>query len=205
MSVVGQVTAGDVVLVHAAASGVGLAVVQLVVAAGATALVTVGSRDKLDMLTSELGAAGGAIRHDGPWLETIQKLLPPGKTGVDVVLDPVASGYVESNLAILAVDGRWVLYSLMTGPSIAEGPAKSFLASLAKKRLSLLATTLRTRPKAFKRMLVSRFEREVLPKIADGRFRHVIDKEYDGLRHAQAAHKHMESNAGSGKIVLAVA
>ena len=54
-------------------------------------------------------------------------------------------------------------------------------------------------------MLVSRFEREVLPKIAGGHFAHVIDQVFDGLRHAQAAHTHMESNAGSGKIVLNVA
>ena len=205
MHVVGHVTAGDVVLVHAAASGVGIAIVQLLVAAGATALVTVGTREKLDMLTSQLGASGGAIRHDGPWLETIKSQLPHGKTGVDVVLDPVASAYAQSNLDILAVDGRWVLYSLMSGPGIAEATAKSFLGQMQKKRLSLQATTLRTRPRAFKQMLVARFAREVLPMLASGRFVHVIDKEFEGLQHAQAAHAHMESNTGSGKIVLMVA
>ena len=128
--VVGQVAAGDVVLIHAAASGVGIAATQLVVAAGATALVTVGTREKLDMLVREFAAAGGAVRHDGPWLDKITSLLPSGKKGVDVVLDPVASSYAQQNLDALAIDGKWVLYSLMSGPSIGEETSKTFLAQV---------------------------------------------------------------------------
>ena len=71
--------------------------------------------------------------------------------------------------------------------------------------LSLHATTLRTRPRAFKKDLAERFAREVLPKLAAGTMQHVIDREFHGLHDAQAAHEHMESNAGSGKIVLHVA
>ena len=203
--VVGQVAAGDVVLIHAAASGVGIVATQLVVAAGATALVTVGTREKLDMLVGEFGAVGGAVRHDGPWLDKITSLLPSGKKGVNIVLDPVASSYAQQNLDALAIDGKWVLYSLMSGPSINDETSKTFLAQLAKKRISLLATTLRTRPRPFKQQLVARFSNEVLPQIADGRLRHVIDKQFDTLGDAQAAHEYMESNAGSGKIVLHVA
>ena len=81
----------------------------------------------------------------------------------------------------------------------------AFLAQLAKKRISLLATTLRTCPRPFKQRLVARFASEVLPSIAGGRLRHVIDKQFDSLGDAQAAHEYMESNAGSGKIVLHVA
>ena len=202
---VGHVGAGDVVLIHAAASGVGIAAVQLVVAAGATALVTVGTRDKLDMLVQRFGAVGGAVRHDGAWVDTIAGLLPAGKKGVDVVLDPVASNYVQQNLDSLAIDGRWVLYSLMSGPAVPETTAKTLLAQLAKKRISLQATTLRTRPRAFKQQLVARFAKEVLPLIAAGQMTHVIDKEFGGLADAQAAHAYMESNAGAGKIVLKVA
>jgi len=201
---VGQVQTGDTVLLHAAASGVGLAAIQLVVAAGGTAFVTVGTKAKLAQCLSA-GAAGGAVRHDGPWLETITTLLPVGSKGVNVVLDPVASGYAKQNLEVMSVDGRWVLYSLLSGPSLPEDVAKSFLGALAKKRISLLATTLRTRPKAFKQHLVSRFSREVLPKLASGAMVHVIDREFGGLSQAQAAHDYMETNANVGKIVLTVA
>ena len=202
--VVGKVAAGEVVLIHAAASGVGIAAVQLVVAAGATALVTVGSTDKLHMLTSRLGASGGAVRHDGPWLETISGLLPAGHKGVDLVLDPVASGYAKQNLEVLGVDGRWVLYSLLSGPSLPDDLGKTFFGQLAKKRVSLLATTLRTRPRPYKKRLVERFASEVLPLLASAKMVHVIDRQFDGLAHAQAAHDYMESNANSGKIVIAV-
>ena len=201
---VANVQAGDVVLIHAAASGVGMAAVQLVVAAGASALVTVGTREKLSICVEKLGALGGAVRTDGPWLETITQLVPFGKKGITAVLDPVASGYAAQNLEALTIDGRWVLYSLLTGPSLPEEVAKSFLGIMAKKRISLLATTLRTRPLEYKRRLVQRFSAEVLPKLASGSFRHVIDQQFVGLEWAQAAHELMESNANAGKIVLAL-
>lgn len=113
--VVGQVVRGETVLVHAAASGVGLAAIQLIRAAGATALVTVGSSSKLE-LCKRLGASGGAIRHDGPWLETITQLAPGGK--VNVVLDCVAGDYALQTVSALAIDGRWVLYSMLSGPGV---------------------------------------------------------------------------------------
>jgi len=199
---VGHVSAGEVVLVHAAASGVGIAAVQLIVAAGATALVTVGTRDKLELLTSRMGATGGAVRHEGPWLETIKAMLPKGCKGIDVVLDPVARDYAAQNLDILGVDGRWVLYSLLSGPALPDEQAKAFFGSMAKKRISLLATTLRTRPRPYKSTLVHRFARDVLPKLASGQMVHLIDTTFRGLEHAQSAHELMESNANAGKIVL---
>ena len=201
--VVGKVQAGEVVLIHAAASGVGVAAIQLVMALGATAIVTVGSQDKLDLCV-RLGAVGGAIRHDGPWLDTVAALA--GKGGkVQVVLDPVASNYAVPNLEALAIDGRWVLYSLLSGPSLPDDLGKTFLGSLAKKRISLLATTLRTRPKAFKLALVQGFSKDVLPTLGvKGGFEHLIDTVYDGLEHTQEAHERMESNANSGKIVLRI-
>ena len=79
---------------------------------------------------SHSGEVGGAVRHNGPWLEQL-KAFAPMASGVDVVLDPVASGYAESNLDALRMDGRWVLYSLMSGASLPDPVAKSFLGSLA--------------------------------------------------------------------------
>ncbi|KAL1500619.1 hypothetical protein AB1Y20_013271 [Prymnesium parvum] len=197
---VGKVQAGETVLVHAAASGVGMAAVQLVVAAGATALVTVGSAEKL-AFCQRLGAAGGAIRHDGPWGETIAALAPGGK--VDVVLDCVAGGYASQTLSVLATDGRWVLYSMLSGAALApEELGKTFLAQLMKKRLSLLATTLRTRPLPYKQRLVEQFVAGALPRLAARRMEHVIDREFRGLEEAQAAHEYMQADANAGKIVI---
>ena len=181
----------------------GIAAIQLVREAGALAFVTVGSEDKLRLLIDRIGAVGGANRHDGPWLETL-RAAPSLAGAVDVVLDPVASSYAEQNLEALAVDGRWVLYSLLSGPGLPEAVGKGFLGALARKRISLLATTLRARPLAYKAALVDGFARDVLPKLASGRLEHIIDRTFPGLAHAQAAHDYMETNANAGKIVLRV-
>ena len=74
---------------------------------GAKAFVTVGSADKLQLCVARLGAVGGAMRHEGAWIEKL-KAEPSLQGAVDVVLDPVASNYAEQNLEALAVDGRWV-------------------------------------------------------------------------------------------------
>ena len=203
---IGKVQAGETVLIHAAASGVGLAAIQLVAAAGAQPLATVGSADKLALCQS-VGAAGGAVRHDngGRWADTIKELAPKG---ADVVLDPVLSSYVEQNLEVLGLDSRWVVYSMMSGAALAPELAPSFLVSLFKKRVALLPTTLRTRPLAFKQALVRGFAAAALPNIGRegaGAMRHVVDTTYKGLDQAQRAHEHMESNTNAGKIVLVLA
>ena len=203
---VGKVNQGERVVVHAAASGVGVAAIQLVKAAGAEAFVTVGTDEKLRLCVDKLGAASGAVRHAGPWLPKLQEWLSGsgGAAGVQVILDPVASAYAEQNLEALAVDGRWVLYSLLSGPSLPEATSKAFLGSMAKKRLSLLATTLRARPIAYKKALCDAFSRDVLPALAAARLEHLVDRTFAGLEHAQAAHDLMETNANIGKIVLTV-
>ena len=204
--VVGKLAKGERCVVHAAASGVGVAAIQLVNAAGGSAFVTVGSTEKLKLCLDRLGAVAGAIRQDGPWVEKL-KGTEAMRGGAELILDPVASNYAEQNLEALAIDGRWVLYSLLSGPGLTENASKAFLGSLARKRVSLLATTLRARPMHFKAELVSRFSREVLPHMADGeasKFDHIIDKRYSGLAQAQVAQEYMESNANVGKIVLRV-
>ena len=209
---VGQVKAGDTVLLHAAASGVGIAATQLAVAAGATVVTTASSEEKLAAV-AKLGAAGGvATPRDPatglllePWLPKALALLPDGKTGFDVVLCCVGGAYAEQNVTALATDGRYVLYSLLTGPNMGD-VAGTFLSKIMAKRGSLLATTLRGRPVEYKAELVRRFGASgALEKLASGEYTIVIDKEFSGLGALQAAHDHMESNANIGKIVLSLA
>lgn len=199
---VAGVKRGEAVLIHAAASGVGLAAIQIVVALGAIPVVTVGSKDKLDVCV-EYGAAGGAIRHDGDWITKVAALSPT--KCFQVVLDPVAGAYAAQNLEALAVDGRWVLYSSLSGSAMGDELSKTFLKALMVKRISLLATTLRARPLEYKADLVRRFARDVLPQLGrPNGMRLAIDWHIQGLERAQAAHDYMESNANIGKIVLGV-
>ena len=163
LHLVGSVKSGEYVLIHAGGSGVGLAAVQLAKAAGALPLVTAGSTDKIEAAV-RLGALGGAQRHEGPWAEKISALTKGA--GVSLVLDCVGSPYWEQNTEVLTTDGRWVLYGLLGGPAV-EGP---LLGKLLRKRIQLLATTLRARSVEYKRELVRRFTAEALPKLADGTF-----------------------------------
>ena len=73
------------------------------------------------------------MRHDGPWLDTVAALAPQGK--VDVVLDCVAGAYAAQNVEILRLDGRWVLYSLLTGPALPDDLAKTFHVGFWRKKV----------------------------------------------------------------------
>ncbi|EGD74174.1 quinone oxidoreductase PIG3 [Salpingoeca rosetta] len=193
---VGSVKKGDYVLIHAGASGVGLAAVQLTVAAGAIPVVTVGSPEKLASAVA-LGAVGGANRHEGPWIDTALKFTD-GK-GFNLVLDCVAGSYWEQNAQAVALDGTWVLYALMGGADI-DGP---LFRTLLKKRVTLVGTTLRTRSLDYKRRLISQFTQTSLPKFSSGQFKVSIAKVFP-LDQVADSHTFLEENKNTGKIILQV-
>lgn len=103
----GGLKAGEKVLVHAGASGVGSAAIQLCKAFGSPVWVSVGSPERLAYCQG-LGAAGGVVRNAN--LDELEQLGP-----FDVILDPVGAGYGQLNLKVLARDGRWVIIGLMGG------------------------------------------------------------------------------------------
>ena len=119
-----------------------------------------------------------------------------------MILDCVASTYASQNVEALAVDGRWVLYSVLTGPKLDDSVAATFLGKLLAKRASLLATTLRARPIAYKAKLVAAFDAATNFQAGFGGYEVVVDRVFTGLDAAQEAHDYMESNANVGKIVV---
>ena len=121
-----------------------------------------------------------------------------GGAGVDVLLDVIGGEYWERNLASLAVRGRMVLVGTMGGGSV-----DTDLRPLLFKRLRLHGTVLRSRPIEEKIALTNQFKRHVLPLITSGAIKPVVDCVYP-LADAAEAHRHMETNANFGKIVLAV-
>jgi putative PIG3 family NAD(P)H quinone oxidoreductase len=133
---------GQKVLLHAGASGIGSAAIQLCKAFGNPCWVSVGSAERLAYCEA-LGAQGGVVR-DGD-LESLRDLGP-----FDVILDPVGGNYAALNLKLLAQDGRWVLIGLMGGRE-----AKLDLAQVLAKRVQLLGSTLRSRDEQFKADLFS--------------------------------------------------
>ena len=121
---------------------------QLVKLAGAKAIAVAGTESKLEYAT-QLGAVATANYKSEDFSEIVEKVTE-GK-GVNVILDCVGGSFWEKNAKSIAMDGRWVLYGLLGGPTV-EGPLLRFLLS---KRVQLMATTLRTRPLRYKVRLLS--------------------------------------------------
>lgn len=184
---------GERVLAHAAGSGVGTAAVQLAAAAGATVYGTVRSEAKRGRVL-ELGAA----RVFAPEQFAAEAQTATGGAGVDVLLDFVGAPYLQQNLEALALRGRMVVIGTMGG---ADGRLDFGL--LMRKRLRIFGTVLRSRSRAEKAALTERFGAHVLPLLASGRVRPIVDRVYP-LEEIAQAHTYMESNASFGKIVLRI-
>ncbi len=191
---IGRLQAGETVLIHAGASGVGTAAIQLAREAGARVFVTAGSERKL-AVCRELGAEVAINYTHGSFAPAV--LDATGKRGVNLVLDFVGASYWEQNISALALDGRMVLIALLGGATVAQVN----LGALLGKRIQLTATTLRSRSVEYKIQLTRDFAGFALPRFADGRVKPVIDRVFP-WEQASEAHQYMEANRNIGKIVL---
>jgi putative PIG3 family NAD(P)H quinone oxidoreductase len=193
---IGRCAPGERVLIHAGASGVGTAAIQLAREVRADVLVTAGSPEKLAACRG-LGARIALNYREGPFAPAV--LDETGGRGVDVLLDFVGAPYWEQNLTCLATDGRLVLIATMGGSEV-EG---ADLRALMRKRVQVTATTLRARSLAYKAELTRQASAFLLPRLEDGRVRPVLDSVF-ALEQAAEAHRRMEENRNTGKIVLAL-
>lgn len=191
----GGLTSGRVALVHAGASGVGTAAIQLAKAIGARVVVTT-STGKVDACRA-LGADLVVDYTQDDFVE-LARDLTDGQ-GVDVVLDVVGGDYVDRNVDALAIGGRIVQVGVMS-----REPGLVNVAKLLPKRAAIVGTVLRPRPLEEKIAVTQRFGREVLPLFESGRLAPVIDRHYP-LDEIAAAHERMQANANIGKIVVDVA
>ena len=186
---------GERVLVHAAGSGVGTAAVQLARAAGAFVYGTSRTADKLGRLR-ELGLNEGILLGDdiNILVEATQKLT--GGAGIDVIVDLVGGAYFAANIEALALRGRIVCVGTTAGAI-----SQVNIGTLMRKRATVIGTVLRARSTDEKAKAVRRFAAHVLPLVERGDIRPVIEAVY-AAEEIRAAHEHMESNRGFGKIVL---
>lgn len=191
--VLGGLTSGRWALVHAGASGVGTAAIQLAGALGARIAVTC-SAGKADRCRS-LGADVVLERSPSDWLSALVDAVPDG---VDVVLDVIGGDEIDRNLRAVRTDGTIVQVGLMGG-----GATSVNAGLLLAKRIRWIGTTLRSRPIERKIAVCQRFAREVLPRFADGSLAPVIDRRFP-LDEIVDAHRLMESNANVGKILIDV-
>ncbi|MEX0600713.1 MAG: NAD(P)H-quinone oxidoreductase [Rhodothermales bacterium] len=191
----GRVDAGKTVLIHAGASGVGTAGIQLARAVGARVFVTA-SKGKHDVCL-DLGAEEAVDYRTEDFAERIHELT--GGRGVDVIVDFIGGPYFERNAASLALDGRLILLAMLGGSRVEHVDLRTLFA----RRASVFASTLRSRDQSYKIRLARDVVRDIVPKFEDGSLRPVIDRVLPWTRVAEA-HRVMEENQNIGKIVLQV-
>ncbi len=180
------------VLVHAAASGVGTAAIQMCVATNNPVFVTAGSDEKVEQCIA-LGADAGWNRKAGSFLEAVTRW---GE--VDVALDPVGANYLADNLACMAVDGRLALIGLLGGAQTDIN-----LGALLMKRVRLIGSTLRARSVGYKSRVMEGLRENVWPEIEAGNIKPVVHAVLP-IAQAGQAHALMAADENFGKIVLSV-
>lgn len=192
----GRLTAGETLLVHGGASGIGSAAIQLAKAFGARVVATAGSEEKCQACR-QIGA-DACINYKTEDFVAASKAATGG-TGADVILDMVGGDYVERNYEAAAVDGRVVQIAVQSGAK-----ATIDLRRIMLKRLTHTGSTLRARSVEDKGSIARAVEEHVLPLFVKGALRPLIDSTFP-LTEASAAHARMESGAHIGKIVLTLA
>ena len=191
----GGLRAGESILVHGGASGIGTTAIQLARAFGATVFATAGTPAKC-AACEQLGALR-AINYRSEDFVDVARSMTDGR-GVDVVLDMVGGDYVSRNLEALAVGGRLIQIAFLRGAS-----AQVNLAPLMQKRLVFTGSTLRPRTVDEKGAIARALRQHVWPLLEDGRVRPVIHATFP-LASAAAAHAELERGEHVGKIVLTI-
>jgi putative PIG3 family NAD(P)H quinone oxidoreductase len=189
----GGLKKGDSLLVHAGASGVGLASIQVGKLLGARVAATTRSAGKI----APLEQAGADLAIDTS-REKFEETIPArwGADAVAVILDPIGADTLSGDLSVLSTGGRVISIATLSGRR-----ATLDLGELMRKRARLIGSTLRARPRPEKAALIDRFRREMLPAFEDGRLRVTIDSLYPPERAAEAFRR-MRENRNTGKIVI---
>ena len=188
-----RVTAGDWVLIHGGAGGIGTMATQLVSAFGAHPVVTAGSAEKLEYSRS-FGAEAGINYRDEDFVERIRDLSDGH--GADVILDVIGAKYLDRNVRALAFGGRLVVIGLQGGAK-----AELDLGYLMSRRASVAGTTLRSRPIDEKAEVVAQVAQQVWPLVEAGTVRSAVEARFP-LEQVAEAHEHFDSGRHTGKILL---
>ena len=192
----GKLQSGERVLIHAGASGVGTAAIQLAKTMRAGDIIVTASAAKHDTCR-QLGAHYAIDYQSEDFREEVRDITDG--EGVDLVLDFIAAPYFERNISVLRTDGRMVMLALLGGAHVDHFN----LGNLLKKRLQIISSTLRSRGLDYQINLTRAFAEFALSRFTDGSLRPVVDRVYD-WKEVRQAHERMEANQNIGKLVLEV-
>ena len=194
-----KIAAGERVLIHAVGSGVGLAAVQLIRAAGAAPYGSSRTQEKIERARALDLEDGVALGGDMRQLVEQSRKWTAG-AGFDVVLDLVGGSYVPPSIDVLGTKGRLMLLATAGGRKI-----EIDLSQLLAKRLHVVGSVLRSRSLEEKIAVTKAFAADVVPLLAQGKLRPVVDSEFDFTQQqVQAAYRRLESNESFGKVVLRI-
>jgi len=188
-----RLRAGETILIHGGASGIGTTAIQLAKDFGATVAVTCGTEDKLKVCR-ELGADITINHRDEDFVQKI-KDATSGR-GADVILDIIGAKYLDRNIDALAPDGRIACIGMQGGAR-----AELDMGKLMVKRATLSCTTLRARPPDQKAAIVAAVREHVWPLAEAGQIRPVVYRELP-FAEAAEAHRIMAESANIGKLIL---
>lgn len=189
----GDLQKGEIVLIHAGASGVGTAAIQLARMVDATVFVTAGREDKLTRCR-DLGAELAIHYKEQDFLEKV--LGATNGEGVDLILDPVGGNYLDANVKALRRFGRLVNIGLLSGSH-----GHMDMSRLLRNRLRIVGSTLRNRPPSEKIQITKQFESGFWHLFASGDLMPVIDRTFP-IQQAQAAHAYVAQDQNIGKVIL---
>ncbi len=191
----GRLKPRETVLIHAGASGVGTAAIQIAKQIGATIFVTASGHKH--ELCYELGTTKAVDYHK----EDFEKIFlrETYSQGVNVIVDVIGAPYLQKHLNLLSMDGRMIMLSMMGGVEIEALK----IGSILRKRLNIMGSTLRNRSLQYKVELTRDFRLFAWDLLAKKELKAVIDKVFDWKEVAQA-HQYMEANKNAGKIILRV-
>ena len=190
---IAKLPAKSKVLIHAGASGVGSAAIQLAKARQCYVVATVGRADKAEACLA-LGADHVLNYHETDfelWSKTHVK------EGYQVILDVVGGDYINKNVNISALDGHIVLLSILGGRYCSSLD----LAKLLAKRITITASTLRNRSDAYKTNLIKKVIAEFSDDFNQKKIAPIIDTVFT-WQEAELAHNYMKKNENIGKLVL---
>ena len=180
-------------LVHGGASGIGTMAIQMCAALGSKVFATAGSAEKCDTCV-RLGAVHAVNYREADFVEAIR--AHNGGEGVDVILDMVGGDYTARNLSLLRPKGRISQIYFLRGSKVTID-----LADIMVKQLVMTGSTLRPRSTAEKGAIARSLQGKVWPLIERGAIRPLIHVTFP-LAQAAEAHRLMETDAHTGKIVL---
>lgn len=189
----GALKAGEWFMVHGGTSGIGVTAIQLAKAFGAKVITTAGSDKKCEVCRT-LGADAAVNYRTEDFVSVVKSVTD--RRGVDVILDMVGGDYIARNIACLADDGRLVNIAYQKGSKVEFDFMRVML-----KRLIVTGSTLRIRSNEVKGRIARALEQNVLPLLADGRIKVIMDSTYP-LSEAAKAHARLDEGDHIGKVVL---